>query len=102
MTLEKSLDGKKVTLNNKITVLGFGGSSILKIEVTFNLIKKFTNGIILSKTFSLMICPVGTESDINSIFDALEEFTDLAQWHFLPRRKRLILLCPIETSWKIR
>jgi hypothetical protein len=31
---------KKVTLNNKITVLGFGGSSILKIEVTFNLIKK--------------------------------------------------------------
>jgi hypothetical protein len=31
----KSLDGKKVTLNNKITVLGFGGSSILKIEVTF-------------------------------------------------------------------
>jgi hypothetical protein len=21
--------------------------------------------------------------DINSIFDALEEFTDLAQWHFL-------------------
>jgi hypothetical protein len=25
---------------------------------------------------------VGTESDINSIFDALEEFTDLAQWHF--------------------
>jgi hypothetical protein len=30
-----------------------------------------------------MICPVGTESDINSIFDALEEFTDLAQWHFL-------------------
>jgi hypothetical protein len=48
----KSLDGK-VTLNNKITVLGFGGSSILKIEVTFNLKKKFTNGIILSKTFSL-------------------------------------------------
>jgi hypothetical protein len=26
----KSLDGKKVTLNNKITVLGFGGSSILE------------------------------------------------------------------------
>jgi hypothetical protein len=49
----KSLDGKKVTLNNKITVLGFGGSSILKIEVTLILIKKFTNGIILSKTFSL-------------------------------------------------
>lgn len=31
----------------------------------------------------VMICPLGTESDINSIFDALEEFTDLAQWHFL-------------------
>jgi hypothetical protein len=31
----KSLDGKKVTLNNKITVLGFGGSSILENQVTF-------------------------------------------------------------------
>jgi hypothetical protein len=36
-----------------------------------------------------MICPLA-ESDIKSIFNALE-FTDLAQWHFcLPRRKRLI------------
>jgi hypothetical protein len=49
-----------------------------------------------------MICPLGTESDINSIFDALEEFTDLAQWHFcLPRRKRLILLCPMKLVGKL-
>jgi hypothetical protein len=44
---------KKVTLNNKITVLGFGGSSILENRGNLLiLIKKFTNGIILSKTFS--------------------------------------------------
>jgi hypothetical protein len=41
MTLEIEIfRWKKVTLNNKITVLGFGGSSILKIEVTFNLNQK--------------------------------------------------------------
>jgi hypothetical protein len=51
----KSLDGKKVTLNNKITVLGFGGSSILENRGNLLiLIKKFTNVIILSKTFSLL------------------------------------------------
>jgi hypothetical protein len=45
---------KKVTLNNKITVLGFGGSSYFENRGNLLiLIKKFTNGIILSKTFSL-------------------------------------------------
>jgi hypothetical protein len=65
----KSLDGKKVTLNNKITVLGLVVLVFWKIEVTLILIKKFTNGIILSKTFSFDDLSLGTESDINSIFD---------------------------------
>jgi hypothetical protein len=49
-----------------------------------------------------MICPVGTESDINSIFDALEEFTDLAQWHFLFATPQEINLTAQLKSWKIR
>jgi hypothetical protein len=45
---------EKKSLNNKITVLGFGGSSILENRGNLLiLIKKFTSGIILSKTFSL-------------------------------------------------
>jgi hypothetical protein len=81
----KSLDGKKVTLNNKITVLGFGGSSILENRGNlFNLNQKIYQRYHTFKDVQfVMICPLGTESDINSIFDALEEFTDLAQWHFL-------------------
>ncbi len=30
-----------------------------------------------------MICPLGTENDIKSILDALDEFTDVSQWHFV-------------------
>jgi hypothetical protein len=30
-----------------------------------------------------MICPVGTEDDIRKIMDALDEFTDVSQWHFV-------------------
>jgi hypothetical protein len=48
----KSLDGKK-SLYNKITVLGFGSSILENRGNLLILIKKFTNGIILSKTFSL-------------------------------------------------
>ena len=31
----------------------------------------------------VMICPLGTEDDIRSIMDALDEFTDVSQWHFV-------------------
>ncbi|WP_016988058.1 hypothetical protein [Flavobacterium sp. ACAM 123] len=81
----KSLDGKKITLNDKITVLGFGGSSILENRGNlFNLNQKIYQRYHTFKDVQfVMICPLGTESDIKSIFDALEEFTDLAQWHFL-------------------
>jgi hypothetical protein len=65
----KSLDGKKVTLNNKITVLGFGGSSILENRGNlFNLNQNLPTVSYFQDVQFVMICPVGTESDINSIF----------------------------------
>jgi hypothetical protein len=59
MTLEIEIfRWKKVTLNNKITVLGLVVLVFWKIEVTFLiLIKKFTNGIILKDVQFVMICP---------------------------------------------
>jgi hypothetical protein len=57
---------KKVTLNNKITVLGFGGSSILENQVTFFNQKKIYQRYHTFKDVQfVMICPVGTESDIS-------------------------------------
>jgi hypothetical protein len=58
---------KKVTLNNKITVLGFGGSSILENRGNLNLNQKIYQRYHTFKDVQfVMICPVGTESDINS------------------------------------
>jgi hypothetical protein len=81
----KSLDGKKVTLNNKITVLGFGGSDILENRGNlFNLNQKIYQRYHTFKDVQfVMICPLGTENDVKSIMDALDEFTDLAQWSFV-------------------
>jgi hypothetical protein len=81
----QSLDGTKVTLNKKITILGFGGSDILVNRGNlFNLNQKIYQRYHTFKDVQfVMICPIGTEKDIKSILDALDEFTDISQWHFL-------------------
>jgi hypothetical protein len=81
----QSLNGEKVTLNKKITILGFGGSKILINRGNlFNLNEKIYQRYHTFKDVQfVMICPLGTEKDIRSIVDALDEFTDMSQWHFL-------------------
>jgi hypothetical protein len=81
----QSLNGEKVTLNKKITILGFGGSKILVNRGNlFNLNEKIYQRYHTFKDVQfVMICPLGTEKDIKSIVDALDEFTDMSQWHFL-------------------
>lgn len=81
----KSLNGEKVTLNNKITILGFSGSDILKNRGNlFNLNEKIYQRY---HTFDdlqfVMVCPLGTEKDIKNIMDAFDDFTDVSQWHFV-------------------
>lgn len=81
----KSLDGNKVTLDNKITILGFAGSDILKNRGNlFNLNQKIYQRYHTFKDLQfVMVCPLGTENDIQSILNSLDDITDLAQWHFV-------------------
>lgn len=81
----KSLNGEKVSLNNKITILGFSGFDILKNRGNFfNLNEKIYQRYHDFKDLQfVVICPEGTESDVKKVVDALGAFTDVSQWHFV-------------------
>ncbi|PXY39442.1 hypothetical protein DMB65_17475 [Flavobacterium cheongpyeongense] len=81
----KSLNGKEVLLDKKITVLGFSGSDILSNRGNyFNLnekIYKRYNGF--EDLQFVVICPLGTEKEAQKIVDALSPFTDVKNWNFV-------------------
>jgi hypothetical protein len=81
----KSLDGKKVSLDKKITVLGFSGSQILNDRGNyFNLnekIYKRYNGF--EDLQFVVVCPLGTENEAQKVLDALRPFTDVKGWNFI-------------------
>jgi len=81
----KSLNGKKVSLDKKITVLGFSGSNILENRGNyFNLnekIYKRYNGF--EDLQFVVLCPLGTEKEAQKIVDALSPFTDVKNWNFV-------------------
>ncbi|WP_374174913.1 hypothetical protein [Flavobacterium tructae] len=81
----KSLSGKKVLLDKKITVLGFSGSEILSNRGNyFNLnekIYKRYNGF--EDLQFVILCPLGTEADAQKVVDALKPFTDVKGWNFV-------------------
>lgn len=81
----KSLKGDNVTLDNKITVLGFSGSEVLKNRGNlFNLNAKIYQRYHKFDDLQfVMVCPEGTEGDVEKIIDALDESTDVSQWNFL-------------------
>ena len=81
----KSLRGEKVTLDNKITILGFSGIQILKNRGNlFNLNEKIYQRYHAFQDLQfVMICPLGTEKDVKNIMDAFDDFTDVSQWHFV-------------------
>jgi hypothetical protein len=81
----ESLHDEKVSLNEKITILGFSGTEIVKNRGNlFNLNEKIYQQYHTFKDLQfVMICPKGTEADVKSVVDALGEFTDVSQWHFL-------------------
>jgi len=80
-----SLKGEPVSLNKKITILGFGGTDILKNRGNyFNLNEKIYQRYHLFKDLQfVVICPEGTQEDVAKIVDALDDFTDVSQWHFI-------------------
>lgn len=81
----KSLDGQKISLNGKVTVLGFGGTELLKNRGNlFNLNQKVYQRYHTFKDLQfVVICPAGTEDDAKKVVDALAAFTDVSQWHFI-------------------
>ena len=81
----ESLKNKKVSLNNKITILGFSGYDILKNRGNlFNLNQKIYQRYHTFKDLQfVVICPLGTEDEAKSILDALKAFTDVGQWYFV-------------------
>lgn len=81
----KSLKNEKVSLNNRITILGFSGYAILKNRGNlFNLNQKIYQQYHTFKDLQfVVICPIGTEADANKIVNSLTAFTDVSQWHFV-------------------
>lgn len=81
----QSLNKEKVSLNNKITILGFSGLEIIKNRGNyFNLNEKIYQRYHTFKDLQfVVICPLGTEKDVKKVIDALAAFTDVSQWHFV-------------------
>ena len=81
----KSLKGEKVSLDNKITILGFSGTEILKNRGNyFNLNEKIYQRYHDFKDLQfVVVAPLGTEKDVKAVVDALAAFTDVSQWHFV-------------------
>lgn len=81
----KSLNNQKISLNNKITVLGFSGSNLLENRGNFfNLNQKIYQRYHTFKDLQfVVICPLGTQEEAKSVVDALKTFTDVSQWFFV-------------------
>jgi hypothetical protein len=81
----KSLSGKKVSLDGKVTVLGFGGTELLKNRGNlYNLNQKVYQRYHGFKDLQFVyLCPVGTEKDAERIIEALGTYTEVEQWQFV-------------------
>lgn len=81
----KSLKGEQVTLNDKITILGFSGNDILRNKGNyFNLNQKIYNKNKDFKDFQfVMVAPVGTESEVKQVLRSLDDLTDTSKWFFV-------------------
>lgn len=81
----KTLSGENVTLNNKITVLGFSGLNILENRGNYyNLNAKIYDRYHEFKDLQfVVICPIGTEKDVQKVVDVLAKSVAITEWHFI-------------------
>lgn len=81
----KSLNGEKVTLNNKITILGFAGQDIaLNSGNFFTLNQKIYNKYRAFKDFQLVfVAPDGTQEQAKKLLSQLSTLTDVSGYHFV-------------------
>lgn len=80
-----SLNGAPVTLNKKITILGFTGNNILVNKGNyFNLNQKIYNKNREFKDFQfVMVAPEGTQGQVKEILKGLSGLTDVSKWLFV-------------------
>lgn len=81
----KSLRGDKVSLDNKITILGFSGYDVLKNRGNiFNLTAKIYKQYHTFKDLQFVyICPIGTEKDAEKVQTSLSSFVDVVHFNFV-------------------
>ncbi len=81
----KSLNGERVSLNTKVTILGFGGEKLLANRGNlFNLNQKVYQRYHGFKDLQFVyVCPIGTEKDAVKVLKALGAFTEISQWQFV-------------------
>lgn len=81
----QSLDGQKVQLQEKITVLGFPGEHIIHNQGNaFNLNQKIYNKNREFQDFQVvMVAPEGTEQQAKDLMANLKTISDLSKWHFV-------------------
>ena len=74
-----------VTLNDKITILGFLGRNVaLKKGNAFNLNQKIYKRFFEFKDFQIvMVMPIGTDSVVQDIKNELNNLTDASKWKFI-------------------
>lgn len=81
-----SLNGEKISLDQKITILGFPGNDIEEVKANlFNLNQKIYNKYGGFKDFQMvMIMPEGNQEKIKAIMLEFRRLSnDLKNWHFL-------------------
>ena len=81
----KSLNGEKVSLDKKITILGFAGQDILANSGNFfTLNQKIYNKYREFKDFQLVfIAPLGTEAQAQKLLKELGKISDVSGYHFV-------------------
>jgi hypothetical protein len=80
-----SLNGESVTLNKKITILGFTGDNITYNKGNyFNLNQKIYNKNKDFKDFQfVMVAPEGTQDQVKEILKGLSGLTEVSNWLFV-------------------
>lgn len=81
----KSLNGEKVTLNQKITILGFAGEAIFENRGNFfNLNQKIYNKYYEFKDFQFVfIAPDGTQEQAKRVLKELSPLSNVSGYHFV-------------------
>jgi hypothetical protein len=81
----KTTKGEQLSLDEKITVIAFPGTEILYNKGdAFNLNQKIYNKVREFKDFQLvMIAPIGTESQTETLKEQLASISDLSKWHYV-------------------